>query len=308
MSPNGEPRAVRTLVTSTDFSPAAEAGPVWARALAGAHGAVLHVVHVVPPVPRAGGRLLVSPDLARSFVEAAQRRLEETAGPWRDEGLEVVCHAEAGRPDDGIVDVIERVGADAAVLSTRGQSGLRNLLSGSTVRRVVRRSPCPVLTIHPETPAPVTRPERLLAAVDFSVHSLTALDRALELLPPARGARLRLLHAWYLPVGLEVYGHGSATELLGDLAEHREEVAGRLEELAATLRRPDLEVETRLVEGFPDAAILSEAKAIEADLVVMGTQGLAGVERWVLGSVAERVVQQASCAVLTARGAQAPGD
>lgn len=308
MNPDGEAAAIRTLVTSTDFSPAAEAGLAWARAVAGAHGAALHVVHVVPPVPRAGGRLLVSPDMARSFVEGARGRLEETVRPWREDGLEVACHAETGRPDDGIVEVIERVGADAVVLSTRGHSGLRNLLSGSTVRRVVRRSPCPVLTIHPETRDPVPSPQRILAAVDFSAHSLTALRRALELLPPAREARLRLLHAWYLPVGLEVYGHGSAAELLGALDENREDVEGRLEELAATLRRPGLEVETRLVEGFPDAAILGEARAIDADLVVLGTQGLAGVERWILGSVAERVVQQASCAVLTAREPRAPAE
>jgi nucleotide-binding universal stress UspA family protein len=295
---------IRTVVTATDFSASAEAGLAWGRALAEAHGATLHVVHVVPSLPVASGRLLVTPEIARAFVEAAQDRLEEAVGGWREGGLEVVGHVETGSPEEGIVEVAGRVEADVVVLSTRGHSGLRNLLSGSTARRVVRRSPCPVLTVHPESLDPVTGPATVLAAVDFSSHSLAALREALALLPPTHGARLRILHAWYLPVGLEIYGHGSAAELTGALAENREEVAVRLEELAETLRRPGLDVDTRLVRGFPDAAILSEAQAVNADLVVMGTQGLSGLERWILGSVAERVVQQAVCPVLTARAAE----
>ena len=292
---------IRALVTATDFSTSAQAGLAWGRALAEAHGAALHVVHVVPALPVASGRLLITPELARAFVEAAEERLEEAVGGWREGGLEVVGHVETGSADEGIVEVAQRVNADALVLSTRGHSGLRNLLSGSIARRVVRRSPCPVLTVHPESLGPVTSPATVLAAVDFSSHSLAAVRNALALLPPARGARLRILHARYLPVGLEIYGYGSSAELTGALAENREEVAARLEELAQTLRRPGLEVDTRLVQGFPDAAILSEAQAVGADLVAMGTQGLGGVERWILGSVAERVVQQASCPVLTAR-------
>lgn len=299
--PEGERDPIRAVVTSTDFSTSAQAGVVWARALAGAHGAALHVVHVVAPMLVATGEMAVLADAPPALAEAARERLEEDAAIWRREGLEVTCHVESGAPQDGIVEVLARVGADAAVLSTRGHSGLRNLLSGSTARRIVRRAPCPVVTVHPDGGEPVLRPERILAAVDFSRHSRRAIDEALRLLPPGLRARLRLLHSWYLPVGLEVYGYGSTSELLGHLAENREEVQKRLAELAASLQRPGLEVETRLVEGLPDAVILSEARAVDAQLVVMGTQGLSGVERWILGSVAERVVQQAPCAVLTAR-------
>jgi nucleotide-binding universal stress UspA family protein len=54
-----------------------------------------------------------------------------------------------------------------------------------------------------------------------------------------------------------------------------------------------------LVEGDPSGEILRQARAVRADLIVMGTHGRRGFERWMLGSVAERVVHKARCAVLT---------
>ena len=62
-------------------------------------------------------------------------------------------------------------------------------------------------------------------------------------------------------------------------------------------------VEAGLVEGFGDAAdaIVKEAEASDADLIVVGARGLNTVERWLLGSVSSKVVHHAACDVLVVR-------
>ena len=54
-------------------------------------------------------------------------------------------------------------------------------------------------------------------------------------------------------------------------------------------------------EGYPATAIEEEAERRDVDLIVMGTRGLSGLKHLLLGSIAERVVQKAHCAVLTVK-------
>ena len=77
--------------------------------------------------------------------------------------------------------------------------------------------------------------------------------------------------------------------------------ARQLEAIAAPLRSPQLQVETRTLRGYPADAILTEAERIQPDLIAIGTVGRSGVKRFLMGSVAARVLDQASCPVLTVR-------
>jgi nucleotide-binding universal stress UspA family protein len=75
-----------------------------------------------------------------------------------------------------------------------------------------------------------------------------------------------------------------------------------LERLTARAKRAGVRVSSRLVEGAPVAEqIVRTARALRADVIVMGTHGRTGVARAVLGSVASRVVATSSCPVLTVR-------
>jgi nucleotide-binding universal stress UspA family protein len=68
---------------------------------------------------------------------------------------------------------------------------------------------------------------------------------------------------------------------------------------AVERRVSNVDVRTSIVEGSPSRDIVAFADEEDCDLVVMGTHGRAGVERWIIGSVAERVVRESTVPVLT---------
>lgn len=301
MNVETEHSPVKTLVTCTDFSDASEAGLAWARAVAKRDHAVTHLIHVVPPISVAVDHVPVLPEGLEIFTEVAEERVQALMAPWEEEGLEVAPHVMVGNPVTRIVKLVERIEPDLVVLSTRGRTGLGRLFLGSTARGVVRRSPSPVLTVHPEHLEPRLDPATVLAPVDFSSHSRRAVNVALDVLPPREGGRLILLHVWHLLAEHEIYGFGSAGREVARADEMKRGLQEKLEEAATTFARSGLEVETSLIEGYPAPLILARAADSGADLLVLGTQGRRGIERWIVGSVAERVVQRAPCPVLTAR-------
>ena len=145
---------------------------------------------------------------------------------------------------------------------------------------------------------------RILLAVDGSLSS----DRATELvstfpLPPESVIRVVAVQQPFVDVlalswaSVGGSGIGDETEEEQD-ARHLKEAIERAE---TTLRRPNLILEGFLVRGRPASAIVDEAGAMEADLVVVGSRGHGTIATMVLGSTASEVVDHAPCPVLVAR-------
>jgi nucleotide-binding universal stress UspA family protein len=116
------------------------------------------------------------------------------------------------------------------------------------------------------------------------------------------GARVSLLHVVEDPF---VTGAWQAEafvpnmpELLDDLVKAAQAQMADLKTRVATHR---VGAESTVIKGQPARAIVEEATAGGFDLIVMGTHGRAGLSHAFLGSIAERVVQKAPCAVLTVR-------
>jgi nucleotide-binding universal stress UspA family protein len=136
---------------------------------------------------------------------------------------------------------------------------------------------------------------RILVPVDFSPGSQAAVDCALYF-ADAHDASIDLLHVYELPTQMSTIVPGANSR--GDVAEERSDAGAQLVALAGRLlARGFTRVRTRIVGGFADQVILAEAHAY--DLIVMGTHGRTGLDRLVVGSVAEQVVRGASCPVLT---------
>jgi nucleotide-binding universal stress UspA family protein len=145
---------------------------------------------------------------------------------------------------------------------------------------------------------------KILVAVDGSSSSDAALGEALELARD-RGASLRVLHVVDSPYAYPdaMYGH-----VTGDLDDLREawEKAGQdiVAQAVARAREAGVEPETRLVEGkggHVARSIVEEARAWGADVIVMGTHGRRGIDRLLMGSVAEGVARTAPVSVLLVR-------
>ncbi len=132
--------------------------------------------------------------------------------------------------------------------------------------------------------------DRLLVPVDFSPAGAEALAYARALATRA-GAELELLHVVDAAAVDGVLGPADPAVWSGALQAARRRVDG--------LRRPD-ELAT-VLEGRPADVIADHALARRSDLIVVGSHGRSGLERLLIGSVAEQVVRTAPCPVLVVR-------
>jgi nucleotide-binding universal stress UspA family protein len=146
------------------------------------------------------------------------------------------------------------------------------------------------------TASPVVTIDRILCPTDFSEFSTAAVAYAAAL-AATYGATLKLLHvATPFPI-VAPYSNLPGTAHIYDI--HRDQAAEGLAAEAVRLRGEGVAVDTELREGHVVREVIAAADAFAADLVVLGTHGRGGFERLVLGSVTEKVLRQASCAVLT---------
>ena len=139
---------------------------------------------------------------------------------------------------------------------------------------------------------------RILVPIDFSEHAASVLDWAVHL-AKTHSATLVLLHAYHLPVEFQQL---EGAYLPADFWTNvKQEAVSALAEHAERLRRLGIQVEEVTREGYPATVIEEEAVEQRADMIVIGSRGLTGLKRLLLGSVAERVVQKAACPVLTVK-------
>jgi nucleotide-binding universal stress UspA family protein len=153
----------RRILVATDFSECSGAALQYARALAHQCGATLHLMHVVQiPLAAASleGYVAIAPDLQREAETGARRELEALVGA--DEAVLHVSSPIAGfeTPVQAIIDYVNREQIDLLVVGTHGRRGLAHVLLGSVAEALVRRAPCPVLTVRNAPPevAEITTP------------------------------------------------------------------------------------------------------------------------------------------------------
>ena len=140
---------------------------------------------------------------------------------------------------------------------------------------------------------------KIVVPTDFSPRSDAAVDYAVAL-ATALGAPVHLVH-----VVEEPFLGGEWEMYIRNPQEIRDQLdadaRARLAATAGQLETMSIPVSTGIRHGSAFEGIVHEAKAVSADLIVMGTHGRRGVSHLMLGSVAERVIRGAHCPVLTVR-------
>lgn len=284
--------SIRTLVAGVATLDACDPVLRPALHLAERTGATLHLVHVHAPdaaaVARYAHQGYTGADPAALFEDALRARLEAEVFAISP-GARVQCRALAGRPETVLTRVAAELGADALLLAPTRRGALAGALLGTTAKHVLRHATAtvPVLVLHGEPAF-----HRVLLTTDLSAHSIPAHERGLALacgLAEADRPALRTLHV-IPPASLED---------TPDDAD--EEVEAALRELAEFLPKHavDGHVPDPCVRfGDTAPAIIHEARAWSADLLVLGTHGRRGAARFLLGSVAETVLGHAPCSVL----------
>jgi len=144
-------------------------------------------------------------------------------------------------------------------------------------------------------------PCRILMGTDFSDYSKDAFDYAV-LLAKQFGAELFLLHALEMPAFfVPSVGRAAGPDVVNWIHALKEEEQKKLQPLEAEARQKGVQVQSILKEGTPAQEILNTAGEVRAELIVLGTHGRTGLDRFMIGSVAERVMGQALCPIVLVR-------
>ena len=304
MSQGSSTTGVRTIVVATDFSANASLALDRASELARDHGARIVIVHAMTmkPSPLGGPDLMdVPPDFEEQVRDASMKRLNELVESVSRDGVEAAAELDDGHAPQTIVAVAERTEADLIVIGTRGTTGFQHLLLGSVAEEVVREAHCPVLTVHPGDADPIDRLETVPIPTDFSEDAEEASGAVMLLFGPrAASAKVILLHAYHIPAVVSpLVGYYPAAPVL--LADAERLAREALQPLADKLSASGFAVEILGREGDPASVVTEVASSSNVSLIAMGTRGLSKFKQLLLGSTAQRVVQHATCPVLTVR-------
>ncbi len=228
----------------------------------------------------------------QTALEAAERLLE---APGR--GVESILLR--GRAATAIVDEAREFRADLIVVGNRGHGQFETMLLGSVSAEVVDHAPCPVLV------ARSSHLRTILYADDGSEGAREAGDLLAEW-PIFAGLRVTVISVsdvavpWSsgLAPGLYDQVMESYTE---SVQEARREHAALVSTSADRLSDAGLITSVDVRDGDPASCIVKAATEHGSDLIVMGTRGLTGLSRILLGSVARNVLVHAGCSVLIVR-------
>jgi nucleotide-binding universal stress UspA family protein len=143
---------IRIILVATDFSDDANAALEAASELAklcGSELKLLHAYHVdIPAIyGRFGGDFVIPQNILEPIRQAAEASIQALVEGEAAKGTDVRGRAVMEHASRAILDEAERLPADLIVMGTRGLTGLKHVLVGSTAERVVRLATCPVLTV-----------------------------------------------------------------------------------------------------------------------------------------------------------------
>jgi nucleotide-binding universal stress UspA family protein len=292
------------ILVPLDASALAEQALPFAEALAEASGSPLLLLcaSYVASVPG----LDVAEEQAR-VVTDAELYLRRVATRLKRSGIAVETCAPYGVAGQAIAREARVRRAWLIVMATHGRGGLERALLGSVADGVVRQSPVPVLLLRAwhsgDSRARLLGSGPILVPLDGSAH-------AEEVLPIARalasmlGTRMIVARA-IPPPDTALTPDGMAVALFTeDRAVAEREARAYLARVAATFAEQDTAVETLVRHGEPAATIAAIAEEQGAALTVLATHGRSGLDRLLMGSVAERIVQHGATPVVLVRSGQ----
>ncbi|MND30969.1 Universal stress protein [compost metagenome] len=248
---------------------------------------IIHVVDEDQPQLR----IELEVEQVRRYLLEQQDFFAELAGRAPEIWVEV------GDAAKHIADCTRFADVDLLVVGSHRKNPLRDVFVGTTLERLVRTSHVPVLLVNQAAADDYRKP---LLALDCSPASAQAVRAAHELgLLPEAGAKA--LHAFDPLGGAMLLAAGAgAGAIPGDYAaDERRRAVAALDEF---LLREELDafVDQRLVEeGQPMTALRRVVERDAIDLLVMGTRGLTGMKRLLIGSVADAALRELDCDILT---------
>ncbi|MCM5705275.1 universal stress protein [Larsenimonas salina] len=281
----------QTLLLATDLSSECRAAMARAVLLANEHNARLDILHVLDPY--------LPSSALRELEKAVTRTIEsdimdtcESLGVTRPNTLIQVV---TGTPYAEIIREVYEQKADLAILGAHRKHHQQDLVTGTTVSRVMRRAPCPVMSISHSTKRTW---QDVLVPIDFSLASRHTLKEVLMRFPDIR---LTLLHVWDMPASRELasdpgytkWRSAERTKLRHQLDIETERFMAEIDDV------PDLELV--LEQGDPTDILIQRVREQPPDLLALGSHGRIGIGRRTAGSLLERLLSETKCDIMLCR-------
>lgn len=299
------------ILVATDFSDNAHAALVqgmWLGETLGGKVTVAHVLtnlrQVIADLPYSARSELIFGDIdvfERAVRAESQARLNNIVEPYRTRCPSIAIETLLGKPAIALTHAVQSEGHDVLVVGSRGTSGMKQFLTGSTSRQLIRECPAAVWVTKDVCVQP---PQRIMIAVDFSELSHRVLDQAAHL-AKSSGAILDVLHVVEMPEVLSGFGVVQISKVresdLGRTIENQTQE--RLQSwISSAGLHPD-RVAVHVEWGTAWQSILENSRLWQSDLIVMGTCGRVGIAGFIIGNTAEQVLQACDCSVLTIKPA-----
>jgi nucleotide-binding universal stress UspA family protein len=241
---------------------------------------------------------------AQMLAQAASQRALSYFPSW-----EVRTEVRSGSPAWELISKADDWRADLLVVGSQGRSALGRLLLGSVSQKVVTEARCSVRVARNSVREP-DAPARIIIGVDGSGYSDAAADEVARRHWP-KGSVVKVVSVVRLPFTPNEETRSLPNSYYSQLEKAETGKAQTaITSAVARLKQSGItqpEIESEIILGDAREKILDEAARWEADLIVLGSRGLGGFKRFLLGSVAQGVAAYAPCSFEIIRSRQTNG-
>jgi nucleotide-binding universal stress UspA family protein len=308
--------AFASILVPIDGSPLAEQALPYAAALASPNTTIrlLMVLRDPEPVRDLLGREALSRDeVLQQWRDAATDSLRQLADRTRQYAGNVAFDVEVtvGDPAEQILTVAQARAVDIIVMTSHGRGAAGRVVYGSVADRVARNAPLPVMMIRPEDAAP----ERGAAAIRRLVVPLDGSAVAAQALPMAK----QLARQLHTPVPLisvidvyrdlspaAAYGMAFSQQIYDEMETYAKQQTQQMLTQAAEQLAADVSVSWAVLSGPTAPAIMDATRP--GDIIVLTSHGRGGLKRWLIGSVAEKLVRESTVPLVLLRAQRSTND
>ena len=135
------------ILIPTDFSESAENASLYALSLAEKYGSKIYVAHVIEPFTYTSDLGIDMGDQYQVMEATAKKFLDDIVTSIKEKHIDVEGILLSGEPFVEIIKYVKQEQINLIIMATHGRSGIEHILLGSVAEKVVRKSPCPVLTV-----------------------------------------------------------------------------------------------------------------------------------------------------------------
>jgi nucleotide-binding universal stress UspA family protein len=217
-----------------------------------------------------------APGILEKMEKETRKHLDSIKSQASKEGVNCVTIAHEGNePFQYIIDEAAKNKVEIILMGRHGRTGLKRLLMGSVTARVIGHSPCKVMIVPEGTEFAC---KKILIATDGSKYSEAASREAISIAKRC----------------------GSDLIVLSVATKEKNLPAAKksVDKISNLAKKEDIKVDTLTLRGMPYEVIVKTAEKKKADVIVVGSHGRTGLKRVLMGSVTERVIGHAKCAVL----------